>query len=135
MLEHFLQYHATKHGIKPIELPGPYINKLTDYSWPGNVRQLKHFAEQLLLNSNFQYCTASLDSLFNELSYIVDKKDVNIQNESPEQITENLKLSDPQSEAETIRKALLKAQFSKAKAAKILGISRTTLWRKLKELG
>jgi len=30
LLEHFLQYHATKHGIKPIKLPGPYINKLTN---------------------------------------------------------------------------------------------------------
>jgi DNA-binding NtrC family response regulator len=31
-------------------------------------------------------------------------------------------------------KALLQAQFSKTRAAKLLGISRTTLWRKLQEL-
>ena len=134
LLKYFLQYHARKHGITPIELPVPYIDKLTDYSWPGNVRQLKHFAEQLLLNSNFQGCTASLDSLFDDLSYIVDKEEVSSQKEIPEQVTENLKLSDPESEVEIIRKALHKTQFSKAKAAKILGISRTTLWRKLKEL-
>ncbi|GAB6194221.1 sigma 54-interacting transcriptional regulator [Desulfocastanea catecholica] len=134
LLKHFIQYHARIHGITPIELPQPYIDKLTDYSWPGNVRQLKHFAEQLLLNSNFQGCTASLDSLFADLSNIVDKEEVSSQKEIPEQVKENLKLSDPESEVETIHKALHKAQFSKAKAAKILGISRTTLWRKLKEL-
>jgi len=111
-----------------------FIDKLTDYSWPGNVRQLKHFAEQLLLNSNFQRTTETLDSLFNDLSYIVDKEEISSQKEIPAQVTENLKLSNPESEAETIRRALHKAQFSKAKAAEILGISRTTLWRKLKEL-
>ena len=134
LLSHFLLYHSRKHGIAPIELPEPYIDKLTDYSWPGNVRQLKHFAEQLLLNSTFQGCTASLDSLFDELSYIVDKEEVSSQNHIPEQAIESLKLSDPESEAEAIRRALHQAQFSKAKAAKILGVSRTTLWRKLKEM-
>jgi transcriptional regulator, propionate catabolism operon regulatory protein len=134
LLNHFLQYHARKHGITPIELPKPYIDKLTDYSWPGNVRQLKHFAEQLLLNSNFQRSTDTLDSLFDDLSYIVDKEEINSQKERPAQVTENLKLSNPESEIETIHRALQKAQFSKTKAAEILGISRTTLWRKLKEL-
>ncbi|MGI9571061.1 MAG: helix-turn-helix domain-containing protein [Desulfobulbia bacterium] len=33
-----------------------------------------------------------------------------------------------------MREALREAQFSKTKAAELLGVSRTTLWRKLKQL-
>ena len=134
LLQHFILYYSRKHGIPPLELPESYIDKLIDYSWPGNVRQLKHFAEQLLLNSTFQDCTASLDSFLKELNYIVDKPEIDGQDHAPERATASMKLSDPETEAETIRKALHQAQFSKAKAAEILGISRTTLWRKLKEL-
>lgn len=135
LIEYFLQYHAIKHSLNPMTLPAAYIEKLTDYSWPGNVRQLKHYAEQLLLNSSFQGCIDTLDSLFNELSCIADCNEMDNKPEKTEMVTENLKLSDSQSEAEMIRKALHRAQFSKTRAAKILGISRTTLWRKLQRLG
>lgn len=135
LLDHFLRYYAAKHRSQPVDLPGPYIDQLINYSWPGNVRQLKHFAEQLLLNSIFEQCTASLDSLFDDLSYIVDKEDIRVHQKNHLQVPESLKLSDSSVEAEAIKKALQQTQFSKTRAAKLLGISRTTLWRKLKDLG
>jgi len=39
-----------------------------------------------------------------------------------------------ENEADIIRKALERSRFNKGKAAEILGMSRTTLWKKLKEL-
>ena len=46
----------------------------------------------------------------------------------------SLKLTDPETEAQAIRNALQEARFSKTRAAELLGVSRTTLWRKLKQL-
>lgn len=131
LLKHFVNYHAKKHGIQPVELPESYLRILTSYSWPGNVRQLKHFAEQLVLTSNFQRGTDTLDSLLIDLNNIVDSGEKTM-GALPGKAIESLKLADPDFEAENIRKALIEARYSKTKAAKILGISRTTLWRKLK---
>ena len=134
LLNHFIHYHAGKLGVKPLTLPAAYLQLVLEYSWPGNVRQLKHFAEQLALNSTFQFSTSTLDTLFKELHSIVEHKETTDQVESQTQPPSSLKLSDPDSEAQAIRNALQEAQFSKTKAAELLGVSRTTLWRKLKQL-
>ena len=134
LLEHFLEYFARKYNLEPISVPNIYIPKLMSYSWPGNVRQLRHFAEQLLLNCSFQCDEGILDTLFDELSQIVDRK----QETLPEQATilpadKQLQLSRKDADHETILAALEKTRFNKTRAAEILGIGRTTLWRKIKE--
>jgi transcriptional regulator with PAS, ATPase and Fis domain len=48
-------------------------------------------------------------------------------------IKEQLDLNKKENDTSIIRKALEEAHFCKSKTAKLLGISRTTLWRKLKE--
>ena len=47
-------------------------------------------------------------------------------------LKDRLKAGTAQNEYETIKRALEVSNFSKTKAAKLLGISRTTLWKKLK---
>lgn len=133
LLKFFLGYHSKKHQIKPFELPSSYIDRLCSYSWPGNVRQLKHFAEQLLLYSSLEGSTRSLNVLFEELITIVDgtvPKEYQQQNMVSEPVP--LRLMDKTEEAKIIRNAMTEAKYSRTEAAKILGISRTTLWRKLK---
>ena len=133
LLDHFLHHYRRKHGIAPVSLPDWYIHELTSYPWPGNIRQLKHFSEQLLLNSSFQHREEGLKSILADLYNITEKtskRDEEIVKETPL----GLLLSDPQTEADHIRKALEEAGYSKTRAAKLLGISRTTLWRKLQQL-
>lgn len=134
LLKYFLQYHSEKHGIEAIDIPAAYMDRLSFYSWPGNVRQLKHFAEQLVINSNLKHRANTLDALFKDLSSIVDEKTSTPQ-PSSRNVPVRLKLTDPDSEAEIIRRALIEARYSKTRAADLLGISRTTLWRKLKHIG
>jgi transcriptional regulator with PAS, ATPase and Fis domain len=49
-------------------------------------------------------------------------------------LKDQLKADTAQNEYETIKKALEASCFCKTKAAKLLGISRTTLWKKLKQI-
>lgn len=134
LLNHFIHYHAGKFGAEPPTLPDSYMQRLCAYSWPGNVRQLKHFAEQLALNSIFEFSATTLESMFKELISIVDDQNEGELDVDQEVPLPPLRLSDPDSEAQAIHEALRQAQFSKTRAAELLGVSRTTLWRKLKQL-
>ncbi len=134
LLEHFLDYYVTKHNIDAKALPTAYQDKLMDYSWPGNVRQLKHFAEQLLLNCSFHFSEETLDELLDELTRIVDPEQQLAKKALPTQAKEHqLQTFRYRIDAERIMTALEEARFNKARAAEMLGISRTTLWRKMKE--
>lgn len=135
LMHHFLQYHANKHGAQAYDLPTHYLKLLNQYCWPGNVRQLRHFAEQVQLNSSFDLGPESLDTLFDDLLQIAevmgaDKAFTGQENSIPA-APENLFL---QPGDEAILQALQKNQYSKTRTAQMLGISRTTLWRKLKEM-
>lgn len=89
------------------------------FPWPGNVRELEHVLEHACI-----VCTSGLIT----------------QEHLPADFMEHHEIhgNEPATERETtlsaIRKALEKAGGNKAKAARILGISRITLYRKLSEL-
>ena len=134
LLEHFLDYYSRTHGIAPVSLPDWYIDRLVQYPWPGNIRQLRHFAEQLLLNSSFQHRDDILEAILADLFHITETEKLVDQAETLKEKTANLLLADPETEAESIRRALREAEYSKTRAAKLLGVSRTTLWRKLQKL-
>jgi propionate catabolism operon transcriptional regulator len=134
LLRHFLAHYAAKYAIAPCELPQPYVQRLAAYAWPGNVRQLKHFAEQLVLNQSFACGEESLERLYRQLIDI---------NEHPQQApragreatlaSQRADPADPPPGA--IVAALQQARFNRTRAARLLGVGRTTLWRRMKELG
>jgi propionate catabolism operon transcriptional regulator len=133
LLQHFLTQYSNQYGTAPCELPALYLRKLIEYAWPGNVRQLKHFTEQLVLNQSFACSDDTLESLYRQLLHIT---------ESPPAITQSAEagrgahLSQTfraELDSEAITSALQQARFNRTKAAEILGVGRTTLWRKMKE--
>jgi len=98
-----------------MKLSSSAVAALSEYAWPGNVRELKNVLERI---------AAVLDD------DIVDKAIVR-------QMTADDHHEDMQHfldtrESEEIRHALSTAKGSYTEAAKLLGISRTTLWRKLR---
>ena len=88
---------------------GRYISQL-DYSWPGNVRELRNIIERF----------SSLYNLDEDAYQLLDQC-ILLENEPREK--------------SNILEALNKYEGRKKEAADYLGISRTTLWRKMKELG
>ena len=99
------------------------------YSWPGNLMQLNLYAEKLTLMAEEKVISA--DFVLRSLpgSYADTPA-------SPEHKAKNPPMviySSP--EAEKILRLLDKHNGSRTKAAQDLGISKTTLWRKMKEYG
>ena len=117
---------------------------LLSYDWPGNVRELKHCLERMAamqsegalqmadMPSALQYhlASAELHSLADALTPAAhcDLPQVDLAPRSPV-------ISLPDSEKQTIGNALAAAKGERAKAARMLGIGRTTLYRKMKQYG
>ena len=133
LLQHFLAHYSKQYGIAPCELPGLYLRKLIEYAWPGNVRQLKHFTEQLVLNQSFACGDDTLESLYQQLLHIVESPPAPAQPAEAGRSNPLAQTLRAELDSEAIATALQQARFNKTKTAEILGVGRTTLWRKMKE--
>jgi DNA-binding NtrC family response regulator len=124
--------------------PGPEITAtLMSYDWPGNVRELQHCLERLAaLRSEGALRTSDLPSALQQhqaaigleaLSHRVQERLEDLP--YAEMVPKSPVISIPESERQTISAALAAAGGGRAQAAKMLGIGRTTLYRKMKEYG
>ncbi len=100
--------------------------KLLAYSWPGNIRELRNVVERAVALT--QYDQISVDDLpekirtFKSTQFLIDIQD-------PTLLT-----SLEEVEHRYIEHVLKAVDDNKTKAAKILGLDRKTLYRKLKQI-
>ncbi len=124
LLEHFfLLYNRKFH--KSIGKVSPLAEKLLmEYEWPGNIRELRNVCEQLavLVESD----TIEKEDVLRVIA-LYPRPDTEVAGKTS---AANSSVTVPP-DAAAIQQALLSAGGNKRKAAEILGISRTTLWRKL----
>ncbi len=118
LANHFLEKHCYQCRISP-----PAESALINYSWPGNVRELENVIERTA-----SFCDHGLIRLSNL------PEEVKTQNSVKAFISEE-KTSLKNLEAKTIVDTLKKYNGNCTLTANILGISRTTLYRKMKHLG
>jgi two-component system response regulator HydG len=103
---------------KSLSLRGDTLQALQQYSWPGNVRELKNVIEGIVVMAKTKKIKPE------ELpAYLLDSSE----HEYPQEVTQTLK----ELEVATVRKALQQCQGNKTKAAKLLGVSRKTLYKKI----
>ena len=113
------------------------INVLENYTWPGNIRQLKSVLKFALCMSNG--CEIDIHNLPEEL-FLLDKNNIEHNSVLPSRVaslSHELSYCSPAdaSEKDIIEKALEENRWVVTKAAKALDISRSTLHRKLKKYG
>ncbi len=113
----FLKRYNEKYA-QQARLVESALEAMAQYRWPGNVRQLQHMMERLAI-------LAPHGRIDDEAV-----RDAIRSMESREQISESL----ADTETEQIRRVLAVTKGNKSQAAKILGIERKTLYRKLERM-
>lgn len=114
--QHFIDKISASLGIKSSVIAANELSRLSEYEWPGNVRELKNVIERSLLLSMLPSACISNDSR--------DRRDVLVP-------TDHKNLDLAHVERQHIEKILKNQNGNKSAAARILGVSRRTLERKV----
>jgi two-component system response regulator AtoC len=137
--QHYLEYFSHKFKRTRISLSENAQEAFLTYDWPGNVRELKNLIERLVILSNNEVIT--YEQLPTEMKKrIIDLKAKDRMADFESMMKPyhhgNLSLDKilEQFEEELIRSALKEARGVKSEAAKILGISRYALLRRMKRI-
>jgi DNA-binding NtrC family response regulator len=126
LARHFVGHFSRQLG-KRLDLSTAALDSLKRYDWPGNVRELRNAVERAVVLADGSPVLEPEDFSF-------DMADVRISAHRAALPKESVFDEIAQAEAETIKDALRRAGGSKARAARILGIPRTTLNDKLRRL-
>ncbi|WP_193064333.1 sigma-54-dependent Fis family transcriptional regulator [Oceanobacillus oncorhynchi] len=114
-----------KYGNEVVGIRNDALEQLIDYDWPGNVGQLKYVIEQLFLESQSYYIEKTeVDTVFKRVEQQAKQNDVLSYVDMSGTLEEI--------EKQVIIKVLEEEGMNQSRAAKRLGINRSTLWRKLK---
>ncbi len=138
LIEFFIRMFSSRQQIEPIRLPPGYVDRLQQYAWPGNVRQLKNFAERLVLNCSLRCRPDMLEVLYHELTQFSGAPGGTAPaatHPAPAAFKAHVREKSLQNEKAIILEALRSTRYRLSQTAEELGISRTTLWRKMKALG
>lgn len=135
LLEHYLSEAARKDGVA-YGIREDARERLIAYSWPGNVRELSNVVEHLTQMSRGREITP--DDLPAKIGDELRRRETRL----PEAQTPLIELIEGWSHLPTLEElerryiqVLLKHEHKKSRIAEILGKDRTTLYRKLRDLG
>lgn len=125
LVNHFLELTARQHGSKPKDIHPDALEVLAQYDWPGNVRELRNTVERAVAISFGNQVTRD-DIRFSQLD-----------DGTPSPVLEDVykPLSLKEIERRHIEATLDFTRWVKRETARILGIERSTLDRKLKAYG
>lgn len=120
LAEHFLKIYCKKYQKPELRVPEYVVKKLQKYHWPGNVRELQHALERAVIlsdgtnlkSSDFQFLTDDIED---------------------EQQFENYNLEELEKWA--IKNALVKHKGNVSHAAKELGLTRGSMYRRMEKYG
>lgn len=122
LADHFVKQYSNKYRKHVKGFSDQAIKKLQKYSWPGNIRELQHAIERAIIMSDND--SLSPDDFF----FLSQKPDSQNNVES-----NTFNLDDV--EKNVIQKAVNKHNGNISKAAKDLGLTRASLYRRLEKHG
>ncbi len=115
LMDHFLDHFRKRHGRNDLEMSAKSHEKLLEYTWPGNVRQLRNVIDSAVVMANGQ---------------TIEPEDLGLFDAGTDHL-DTLRIEEW--EKKLIRMALRKTGGNVPESAKLLGIGRATLYRKLDE--
>ncbi len=126
LAEHFLADFCRKAHRKPLKFSAAARSRLEAHSWPGNIRELRNLMERLA------YLSAGDRIEVEDLAFILSPG-----GESPALLATHLPLAQATDkfQIEYIKKNIDRAKGNMSEAAKRMGLHRSNLYRKMRQLG
>ena len=125
LAQYFFSHYCRSYGGPDIQLAGQVLQRLQEYWWPGNIRELKNIMERTALTIATRCINLSdADIIMRELNNSLEDQKYS----EPETAFHGTLNSIKQQAAEAALKA---AGYNKSHAARMLGIDRSTLDRLL----
>lgn len=121
LCEFFLQKHGERYQKTGLRLQAALEASLFRYSWPGNIRELSHIMERAVLLTQDRDIDASVLLLPGSAK--------------PSATAELPMMTLEQAELGLIRQALMQCKGNKQKTADLLGITKSSLYRRLEKHG
>jgi len=121
-IEILAEYFIKKYSEHVLKMNPPFIQKLKDYDWPGNIRELENIMQRAII-----LCKG------NELQENCLELHLTDKNESSAKTSASMSLENIERQA--IIKALKVNNWNQTKAAKLLEIPRHTLIYRMKKFG
>lgn len=126
LAEYFIKHFARKYSIKSFKLDQQIFTLLLQYEWPGNARELRALMERLVVLSSIKEISPSL------IRKIIYENDTQ---QSQQETSLNLQLKLTGSfyniEKQLINATLDYTQHDINKTSELLGLSKSTIWRRL----
>jgi two-component system nitrogen regulation response regulator NtrX len=117
---YFMRLYSAEHGIPPKEFGPNAMDLMMDYSWPGNVRELRNEIERLVIMAP---------------DAVIHEKDLSLPGANGTMGSSTLHQARAQYEKEFILSRLREANWNVSQAARLLGLERSYLYRKMKTYG
>jgi two-component system nitrogen regulation response regulator NtrX len=126
LAEYFLGVYCEMYGIKPKSLEDSLLEKLEAYAWPGNVRELRNIIERMVI-------TSQVDNLgVNDLPPL---KEGLVRGPADLGHAETYEEFKGLSEKRFLESKLAENKWNISKTAKLLGMQRSNLYKKMQKLG
>jgi len=125
LAESFVARFCREFGRPPSVLTGEASAKLVSYAWPGNIRELRTVIERAVMMADGAAITPAM----------IDVAEGPPGSGSPVDLHALREQSVGELEREHILRVLAMAKDSRSRAASMLGVSRSTLYEKLKRYG
>jgi two-component system response regulator AtoC len=128
LARHFLDLHANRESREPLKVSPDAWRLLNQYHWPGNVRELENLCHRAVALADGD--TLDVDLL--SLTAVMDGSSGPTLQRSSASLNASYRDMRTSVERELLEQALLKHQGNISRAAAALGISRTTLYEKIR---
>ncbi len=128
LADFFVRQYSSIFAVSPQVLTDPARSLLESFSWEGNIRELRNICEQLVVLNKGEKIDASMVK-----SILFPEAGADLEISIADKGQSSLDLMQ-KTERELIVRVLEEHRYNRTKSADALGINRSTLWRKMKEL-
>lgn len=131
LLNHYIQFEKERTGCRLTSFSKPSMDLLLQYSWPGNIREMRNFCERICILCQKE--TAGLDDIALALPDLFQTESLSTASSAP--VPASTPRTFAYDERTEIINTLAMFRNNRTKTAEHMNMHPSTLWRKMKKYG